>query len=183
MVRIMTGFPVSIPAGPPPADAAATARVVAVDATQVWLEPMQTGSCGGCVSAASCGSKGIGILASRLEARRFAVPGAFALHVGDVVEIGFDHARLVQAAAVAYGLPLLLALAVAVLVQARFGQDGLTLLGMSGGLLAGFLVSRLFAARLEARGVLQARLVGIVQQAAPTVQTIHFSLSGEQRDA
>lgn len=163
--------------------ATASARVVAVDMTRVWLEPMQGGSCGGCASSRSCGSKGIGTLASRLEARRFAIAGQFDLHVGDVVEIALEPAHLVRAAAVAYVLPLLAALLTAVLVQERFGHDGLTLLGMCAGFLPGFGISRWLARLLEAGGALQARLVGVVERAVPVLQTIHFSPSGEQRDA
>jgi sigma-E factor negative regulatory protein RseC len=160
--------------------ATAPARVVAVEPGQVWLEPMQGGSCGGCASSASCGSKGIGTLASRLEARRFAIPGRFDLRVGEVVEVGFAHSHLVKAAAVAYAVPLLLALITAVLVQEYFAQDSLTLLGTLGGLLLGFVVSRLLAGRLEAQGALQATLL---RRTVPDFQPIHFSPSGEQRDA
>lgn len=161
-------------------EATALARVVAVESGQVWLEPMQGGSCGGCASAASCGSKGIGTLASRLEARRFAIPGQFGLRVGEVVEVGFEQRHLVRAAAVAYAVPLLIALLSAILVQEQFAKDSLTLLGTLGGLLLGFAVTKLLAGRLEANGALSARLL---RRASPDFQTIHFSPSGEQRDA
>jgi len=155
----------------------ALARVVAVEPGQVWLEPMQTGSCGGCASAAACGSKGIGTIANRLEARRFAVPGHFALQVGDEVEVAFGNRNLVRAAAVAYVVPLLSALGCAGVAQSLAGQDGLTLLGTVFGLLAGFVAMKFVARRLEAGGALQARIV------RRHLQPIHFSYPGAQCDA
>lgn len=135
------------------------ARVVAVEDHQVWLEPMQASSCGGCASAAACGSKGIGTLANRLAARRFPVSSRLRLQVGEQVVVAFDASSLVKAAAVAYVIPLLFALAAAIGAQAQAGRDGLTLLAALAGLAAGFVVMKLFATRLEARGSFQARIV------------------------
>lgn len=158
-------------------ESSAPARVVAIESGQVWLEPLQTGSCGGCASAASCGTKGIGTLANRLEARRFAIPGHFSLRVGDQVEVAFGHRNLVRAAAVAYVIPLFAALLCAGFVQSAAGRDGLTMLGALFGLLAGFAVSKFLARRLEAAGDLQARIVRRLEQ------SIHFSPPGAQCDA
>ena len=36
------------------------AHVVAVEGNRVWLEPEQTGSCGGCAASGVCGAKGMG---------------------------------------------------------------------------------------------------------------------------
>jgi sigma-E factor negative regulatory protein RseC len=160
-----------------PDETGALARVVAIDVDQVWLEPLQTGSCGGCASAALCGTKGIGTLANRLEARRFAVRGKFALSVGDSVEVAFGNRNLVKAAAVAYAIPLLSALVCAGLIQYQAGQDGLTVLGALLGMLCGFIAMKFVASRLEADGTLQARIV------RPHQQQIHFSPSGTQCDA
>lgn len=158
-------------------EAGALARVVAIDAGQVWLEPMQTGSCGGCASAAACGTKGIGTLASRLEARRFAIAGSFSLRVGDAVEVAFGNRNLIRAAAVAYVLPLGSALLAAGLAQARFGSDGWTMLAALGGLFGGFFAMRPVASRLEAGGALRARIVRRHQT------TMHFSHPGAHCDA
>lgn len=158
-------------------ESGALARVVAIEAGQVWLEPMQTGSCGGCASAAACGSKGIGTIANRLEARRFTIPGNFDLRVGDELEVAFGNRNLVRAAAVAYVLPLFSALLCAGLVQSLAGEDGLTMLGAIFGLLAGFAAMKIVARRLEAGGALQARIVRRHEQ------TIHFSQPGAQCDA
>lgn len=149
-------------------ETAALARVVAVDADRVWLEPIQGTSCGGCASAAMCGSKGIGTIANRLEARRFPVSGRFGLRVGEEVEVAFGDKNLVKAAAIAYLIPLLFALVAAMIAQSQLGRDGATMLAALAGLAAGFGVMKLLSARLEARGDLQARIVRRHDQA------IHF---------
>ena len=157
-------------------EASAAARVVAIEGDKVWLEPLQTGSCGSCASAAVCGSKGIGTLASRLEARRFAVDEIHGLAVGDTVELALSGRKLIQAAALAYVLPLLAALIGAGMLQARFGSDAITLLGALAGMATGFAAMRLVARRLEACGSLHAR---IVRHHHP----IHFSHPGAHCDA
>ena len=168
------------PSNPPAAatDNPALARVVALDAGQAWLEPLQTGSCGACASAAICGKKGIGSLASRLEARRFAVPGLAQLRVGDTVEIAFAGNRVLAGAAIAYAIPLASGLAAAILAQRQGAGDALTLLTMLVGLAIGFGLSRQAARRLEARGELQA---SIVRRLAPA--PLHFDDSGIARNA
>jgi len=159
------------------AEANALARVVSLDAGQAWLEPMQTGSCGSCASAALCGSKGIGSLSNRLEARRFAVKGVAGLQVGDTVEVAFAGQSLIKGAAIAYAIPLLSALVLASLVQAQLGSDGWTLLGALGGMAVGFALMKIMARRLEAEGALNARIVRRNQH------PIHFSHSGAPCDA
>lgn len=143
-------------------------RVVAVEADRAWLEPEQGTSCGGCASAAACGAKGIGTLASRLEARRFAIARAAAsgagfdlaeLRVGDRLVVAIDDRSLLQAAGLAYGLPLAAALAAAIVAQETAGTDGMALLAAIAGLAAGLGVMKRAAARMAARGALQPRVV------------------------
>jgi sigma-E factor negative regulatory protein RseC len=160
-----------------PDESGALARVIGIEAGRVWLEPMQTGSCGGCASAAACGTKGIGTIASSLEARRFAIPGNFTLRIGDEVEVAFGNRNLIKAAAVAYVMPLLSALLCAGLAQSIAGSDGLTMLGALFGLLAGFATMKFVAKRLEAGGALEARIVRRYEQ------QIHFSHPGARCDA
>ena len=143
-------------------------RVVAVEADCAWLEPEQGTSCGGCASAAACGAKGIGTLASRLEARRFAIGRASArgagfdlpdLRVGDRLVVAIDDRSLLQAAGLAYALPLAAALTAAIVAQEMSGSDGMALLAAVAGLAAGFGVMKRAAARMAARGALQPRVV------------------------
>ena len=153
------------------------ARVVAVEAGRVWLEPMQTGSCGSCASAALCGSKGIGSLANRLEARRFAIRNTSGLALGETVEVAFGGQNLVKAASVAYALPLLSALIGAAIMQAQVGRDGVTMLGALVGMGLGFALTKFLARRMENSGALSARIVRRHRH------PIHFSHPGAHCDA
>lgn len=153
------------------------ARVVAVEAGRVWLEPMQTGSCGSCASAALCGSKGIGSLANRLEARRFAIRDTSGLALGEIVEVAFGGQNLVKAASVAYALPLLSALIGAAIMQAQVGRDGVTMLGALVGMGLGFALTKFLARRMENSGALSARIIRRHRH------PIHFSHPGAHCDA
>ena len=143
------------------------ARVVGIEGGLAWLEPEQTTSCGHCASSASCGTgqreaAGIGTVASRLAARRFALDnleGAAALQVGERVVIGVGEGALLGAALTAYGLPLLTALIGGSLGQGIYGEDAAAMLGMVGGLAFGLFVARLLARRLAARGDLAPRFL------------------------
>ncbi|HOB46133.1 MAG TPA: SoxR reducing system RseC family protein [Zoogloea sp.] len=136
-----------------------TARVVAVEGNTAWLEPEQTGSCSGCGSVGACGAKGIGTVANRLEARRFALLNEVGLCVGERVVVAFGQQALVGAAALAYMLPLVVALLAAVVTQEIAGKDGLTLLATVFGLVVGFGLMKLIATRLTVRGALKPRIV------------------------
>ena len=134
------------------------ARVVAVEADLVWLEPEQGTSCGGC-SSSGCHAKGLGTVASRLSARRFALQGHPELRVGDQVLLGVRGDALLKAAGVAYALPLVVKLAAAGLAQGLAGLDGLTLAASVIGLLVGLALARAWAARLLARGLTRPRFL------------------------
>lgn len=135
------------------------ARVVVVEGDRVWLEPLASGGCGACASASSCSAKGLGTLASRLESKRFQV-AASGLAVGDEVVVSFGQESPVGMAALAYAIPLLSSLALALTVDLYLGRDTLTLLAAVLGLAIGFGIARLGVGRLLAQGKLQPRLVG-----------------------
>lgn len=143
------------------------ARVVRVTGDQVWLEPEQTTSCGHCASSASCGASareaaGIGTVTSRLQARRFMLDnpeGSSGFQEGERVVVGVSERALLSASLTAYGVPLLFALTAGSVIQAVYGEDLTTMLGMAGGLFLGLLVARLNARRLAARGDLAPRFL------------------------
>lgn len=121
------------------------ARVVAIEGDLARLEPEQGSTCGGCASAATCGTKGIGTLANRLEARRFVLPNDLSLVVGDRVVLGIRRHSLVVASALAYVLPLALSLICAALAQWQAGSDGITFAAAMAGLVGGFVAVKLAA--------------------------------------
>jgi sigma-E factor negative regulatory protein RseC len=130
------------------------AHVVGVEGDQIWLEPEQTGTCGGCSSASACGAKGIGTVANRLEARRFKIANPAGLMMGERVVIGIRENTLVRASLTAYAIPLASMLGSGILAQWAEGRDGVTMLAMLGGLAIGLLLMRMSASRMSQRGEL-----------------------------
>jgi sigma-E factor negative regulatory protein RseC len=130
------------------------AHVVAVKGDRAWLEPEQTGSCGGCAASGMCGAKGIGTVANRLEARRFVILNEHGLINGERVVVGIREHALLQASLTAYALPLGSMFGCGILAQWFAGRDGVTLAAMVAGLVLGFGLMRLRAQHLQAKGVL-----------------------------
>ena len=132
------------------------ARVVGVDGATVWLEPEQTTSCGSCASASSCGAGasegGLGTVANRIAARRFALDNTGGLRVGERVVVGVAERALIRAALTAYGLPLATALTAGGIAEGAWGSDLATMVAMAGGLLFGLSLARIIARRLSAQG-------------------------------
>lgn len=128
------------------------ARVVSVDGAYAWLEPEQTGSCGGCSSAIACGTKsGYG---NFLAARRFPLKNDFGLRVGERIIVGVTEGSLLRASFTAYALPLLAMLGAGIVTQNITGQDGPAALAALSGLGLGLLAARWLAKKLAARGEL-----------------------------
>ena len=135
------------------------AQVVALEGDRAWLVPEQTSSCGGCASSSVCGSKGIGTIATRLEARRFQLVNDYGLRIGDRVVVGIRENALIKASITAYALPLFTLLGAGALAQWWAGSDLITMAAMFAGLAAGLWLARLAAARLLVRGELAPRFI------------------------
>lgn len=127
------------------------ARVVAIDGGTAWLEPEQTTSCGGCGSAAACGTAE-DKSARWLVARRFPIANEHRLVVGDRVVVGISESALLRGALTGYGLPLLGLLGCGITAQQMGAGDGVSALATLGGLVLGMLVARFRARFLLARG-------------------------------
>jgi sigma-E factor negative regulatory protein RseC len=130
------------------------ARVVRVEGAVAWLEPEQTTSCQGCASASSCGTPGIGTVASRMEVRRFALDNPGNLAVGERVVVGVADRALIKGALIAYALPLATALAAGGIAESEFGSDLVSMAAMAAGLGLGLLAAHLGARRLARQGEL-----------------------------
>lgn len=135
------------------------AQVVAVEGNMAWLVPDVGSSCGGCASAAACGSKGIGTTASRLEARRFSMVNEAGLRVGERVVVGIRENSLLRASLTAYAVPLTTLLSAGALAQWAVGSDTVTMAAMIAGLAFGLGLARLGAGRLLVRGELAPRYI------------------------
>lgn len=135
------------------------AQVVALEGDMVWLVPESGSSCGGCASAAACGSKGIGTVASRLEARRFQLANDAGLRIGERVVVGIRQNTLLKASITAYAIPLVTLLTAGTLAQWAAGSDIITMIAMLAGLALGLVLARLGADRLLVRGELAPRFI------------------------
>jgi len=135
------------------------AQVVAVEGNIAWLVPEQGSSCGGCSSAAACGSKGIGTLSSRLEARRFQLANDAGLRVGERVVVGIRENALLSASITAYVIPIAILLIAGALAQWAAGSDIVTMVAMLAGLVLGLWLARVRAGYLMDRGELAPRFL------------------------
>jgi len=135
------------------------AQVVAVEGNMAWLIPESGSSCGGCSSAAACGSKGIGTIASRLEARRFQLVNDAGLRIGERVVVGINENAVLRASVTAYVIPLATLLGAGMLAQSVAGSDMVTMAAMLAGLVLGLWLARVRAGRLMAKGELAPRFL------------------------
>ncbi len=141
------------------------ARVVHIEGAVAWLEPEQATGCGSCGSASRCGagaesgSPGIGTVASRMEARRFALDSPQGLRVGERVVIGVDSRALIKASLTAYAMPLGAALAAGGIAEWALGSDLVSMGAMAAGLGVGMLAARASAHRLSGQGALAPRFL------------------------
>lgn len=135
------------------------AQVVELEGNMAWLVPESGSSCGGCSSAAACGSKGIGTVSSRLEARRFQLVNDFGLRIGERVVVGVRENALLRASITAYVIPLATLLISGALAQWAAGNDFVTMAAMLAGLVFGLWLARVRAGQLMARGELSPRFI------------------------
>jgi sigma-E factor negative regulatory protein RseC len=135
------------------------AQVVAVEGNLAWLVPESGSSCGGCSSAAACGSKGIGTVASRLEQRRFQMVNEMGLQVGERVVVGVSENAVLRASITAYAIPLAALLISGGVAQWMAGHDFITMGAMLAGLIFGLWLSRVRAGKLMERGELAPRFI------------------------
>ena len=114
------------------------AVVVAVSGGEAWVElPARAASCGNCSKTESCSE---GLIGSA-GVRRYRLANSIGARVGDRVQLTIADGGLWQASLASYVLPLLFAIAGAMLGQAM-GSDGLAAVGTLLGLAVGLLLLR-----------------------------------------
>lgn len=116
-----------------------TAEVVRSAADGIWVRAVEPSGCGTC-GGRGCASRRIAELFQR-KPRQFLVDCDLSLSPGDRVVIGIPRGSVLRSAARAYGLPLGLMLAGALLAQALVPSDAAAF----GGLLVGGAVAWLLA--------------------------------------
>ena len=117
-----------------------TAEVIRTASDGVWVQAVEPSGCGTC-GGQGCSSRRIAELFQR-KPRNFLVDCDLALAPGDRVVVGIAEGSVLKSALRAYGLPLGLMLAGALLAQAIQPGDGAALIGMLIGGMTGWLSAR-----------------------------------------
>lgn len=117
-----------------------TAEVVKTAADGIWVQAVEPSGCGTC-GGQGCASRRIAEMFQR-KPRHFLVDCDLALAPGDRIVVGIARGSVLRSALRAYGLPLGLMLAGALLAQAVLPGDGPAVVGMLLGGVAGWLAGR-----------------------------------------
>ena len=117
-----------------------TGRVVAVEEGAVWVETIRKSSCQSCAAKSGCGQSAL----SKLGRQNVHIRAGTTQHyaVGDEVIIGVPEAVVVTSSLLAYLMPLVLALCLAIPVDSLTHADGWTALAGMSGLGLGFVFLR-----------------------------------------
>lgn len=117
-----------------------TAEVVKTAADGIWVQAVEPSGCGTC-GGQGCASRRIAEMFQR-KPRHFLVDCDLSLAPGDRIVVGIARGSVLRSALRAYGLPLGLMLAGALLAQAVQPGDGPAVVGMLLGGVAGWLAAR-----------------------------------------
>jgi sigma-E factor negative regulatory protein RseC len=117
-----------------------TAEVIKTAADGIWVQAVEPSGCGTCAGQ-GCSSRRIAELFQR-KPRQFLVDCDLSLSPGDRVIVGIANGSVLKSALRAYGLPLALMLAGALLAQAFLPGDGFAVLGVLAGGVISWLVGR-----------------------------------------
>lgn len=131
--------------------------VVAVMAGSAIVSVDAALACARCASGRGCGA----ILPGKRRKRELTVPVAAGLELrqGDIVRLALEPARLLQAAWLAYGLPLASMVAAVAAGSPVTGSDAGAIAFGAGGLLAGTLAARRILRKNDAIRCFQPRIV------------------------
>lgn len=124
------------------------ATVVRLEGPYAWVQATGPApACGSCAQKGSCSTAGMGNILDEpgAKARKsylLRLPNTIHARPGDTVIIHAADGMVLKAVWRAYGIPLLLALAAAMLVLALTGNEVLAMAGVLLGLWAGYLLMR-----------------------------------------
>ncbi|MBI5792974.1 MAG: SoxR reducing system RseC family protein [Rhodocyclales bacterium] len=125
------------------------ARVVAASGSEVWVEVAgRAPSCGNCKTADACQT---GLLGLSMGPSRYRLENRIGAQVGDQVQLTVAEGTLWRASLWSYGVPLLLAIAGAIIGQFVSG-DAAAVAGTLAGLACGMVVLRLREVRARGEG-------------------------------
>ena len=139
------------------------AFVVDVEGEFVWVERERSSSCGGCAANKGCGTATLQKVMGNKRSRIRAINPIHA-KVGDQVVVGLEEQALLRGSLLAYIMPLIMMFLGALLFEAFFASEGLTIFGGIAGLAAGFAVLMRLSAQVEC----DARYQAVVLRHEPT---------------
>lgn len=113
-----------------------TGRVVAVETGAVWVETVRQSACHACSAQSGCGHGALSKLTQKTAHVRALASQPWV--VGDEVVIGIPESLVVTGSLLGYLLPLVCALALALLADYLTGNDAWTALAAALGLALGF---------------------------------------------
>jgi positive regulator of sigma E activity len=122
--------------------------VVRLEGDHAWVRAECAGSaCGSCERKGGCQSAGLGSVLDGLPDRKqstllLRLPNTIRARQGDAVVICAIDGAVLRAVWLAYGIPLLLALAGAILMSFLTGSEPASAMGMIAGLIGGFFIMR-----------------------------------------
>lgn len=122
-----------------------TAGVVErVEGEHVWVRATgAANACGACARKEGCGTAGMGSVLDKAlgrPTRLLRLPNTIHARPGDAVVVCSADGQVLRAVWLAYGLPLLLGMAAAMLLLAFTGHELAALAGLLAGLAGGFLI-------------------------------------------
>jgi sigma-E factor negative regulatory protein RseC len=127
------------------------ARVVAASGSEVWVEVAgRAPTCGNCKTVDACQT---GLLGLTTGPRRYRLENRIGAQVGDQVQLTVAEGTVWRASLWSYGVPLLLAIAGAIIGQTLSG-DAAALAGTLVGLVCGMVVLRRSEVRARGEGSL-----------------------------
>ena len=112
------------------------ARVIRVEAGYAWVESERRSGCSHCGSRESCGVSALGKLFA-VRTQRMRLPDPLGVQTGEDVVVGLSERRLVGAASVAYMLPVLVMIGMALLSASLGHGQGSAAVSSVVGLLGG----------------------------------------------
>jgi sigma-E factor negative regulatory protein RseC len=117
-------------------------QVIAEKDGFVLIEAQRESACGHCDVSHGCGTSLLGRWMNK--SNRISMPDSLGLHAGDHAVIGIDEKGIVVASSLAYMLPLICMLIVALVAQNYIHSQGLLVLVSLTGLMGGLFVARSF---------------------------------------
>lgn len=122
------------------------ARILSVQADDVWVEANRQQGCAKCEAGEGCGGGVLGKLVRRGSSRVLVHNALAGLAPGEEVVIGLDEAALLKSSLMAYLVPLLCMFAAALLAESLLDMNDLATAAMGlVGLMAGFVLFRYFS--------------------------------------